>query len=131
VVTAGGIYTSPDETNWTGARIPPGSGIGPQNIPSETGIVFGNGAYLLVGNGISQSIPTNAQAMPMLNGRRVSQGFQLSALAQPNFGYRIQRCTNFTSPAWSNIYTFTSTQAVNVITDAPVGPQAYYRIVTP
>jgi hypothetical protein len=118
------LVTSPDGTNWTFRGF---------NGPSS-GAAFGNGTYVIVGGQqISQSIPTNAQATPLLSGQVISQGFKLSAIAQPNYSYRIQSSTNLTATNWSNAFAFISTQAVTsfVDTDATNNSSCFYRMKTP
>jgi hypothetical protein len=87
----------------------------------------------VAGSGISRSIPTNSQAMPLLSGQAMNQGFKLSAIAQPSYSYRIQSSTNLASANWSNAFIFTSTQAVTsfIDTDATNSPSRFYRIKTP
>ena len=125
------ILTTPDGTNLTRRGFDGASGS----------IVFGNGTYVIVGgsqyasvfNQISQSIPTNSQAMPLLSGQLNNQGFKLSAIAQPNYDYRIQSCTNLAATDWLNVFAFTSTQAVTsfVDTDATNSLSRFYRIKSP
>ncbi len=125
--------TTPDGTNWT-VRGFDGPGLGGYSPSAPTeGVAFGNGSYVLVGNGISQSAPANPQAMPLLSGQLISQGFRLSAIAQPNYSYRIQSCTNLASSNWRDVFTYTSTQAVTsyIDTDATNRPSLFYRIKTP
>jgi hypothetical protein len=124
------ISTSPDGIAWITRGI--GGDINGPQIRSAT---FGNGSYLVVGDGgkILQSTSTNSQAMPLLSGQLIDQGFRLSAIAQPNYSYRIQSCTNLVAVTWSNAFIFTSTQAVTSFldTDATNSPSRFYRIKTP
>jgi hypothetical protein len=117
------LSTSPDGTNWTirGFDGPTG------------GVAFGNGSYVLVGNGISQIVPTNSQAMPLLSGQFTDPGFKLSVIAQPSYTYRVQISTNLEATSWSNVFTFTSTQAVTsfIDTNAMNSPFGFYRVTTP
>jgi len=116
------FVTSPDGTNWNFRGF-----SGP-----ESGVAFGNGTYISVGSQqISQTTPINARAKPLLSGLYNNQGFQLSAISQPNYNYRIQCSSNFLN--WQDIFAFTSTQAVTTFThsDATNYPQEFYRIVSP
>lgn len=123
VLTITMLQTSSDGTNWT---------IRGFDGPTS-GFAFGNGSYVAVGTGISQTIPVNSQATPLLAGKFIGQGFKLSATAQPGFHYRVQRCTDLALTNWSDIYTFSSTQSVTTYTDSvPVTqPQGFYRIASP
>jgi len=118
------ISFSPDGTNWESRGFD-----GP-----SSGVAFGNGTYVVAGDGLSQVVPTNSQAKPLLSGQMVNQGFKLSALSQPNYSYHIQSCTNLVGTnGWLNLYGYTSTQTVTTVTDSiPAGRlQAFYRIVSP
>lgn len=117
------LSTSPDGTNWT---------VRGFDGPTAS-VAFGNNTYVVAGNGISQIVPTNAQATPLLNGKIVDQGFKLSAIAQPTYTYSIQYSTNLATTNWSSVFTFTSTQAITsfIDTDATNSPFRFYKITTP
>lgn len=119
------IATSPDGTNWVSAHIDSGG----------TGISFGNGVYVLLSDPgtIRQSTPVQTRAQPLLEGILISGGFQLSAIAQPGYSYTLQSSLSSTSPIWTNVYTFTSTQAVTSILDSTASnrPISFYRITSP
>jgi hypothetical protein len=124
------LFTTPDGTNWTLRAFDGASGA----------IAFGAGTYVIAGgsqyassfNTISQSVPTNSQAAPLLAGQCVSQGFKLSAIAQPNYAYRIQCRTNCALANWVDKYDFTSTQAITSFIDTnTMSSSCFYRIVTP
>jgi anaerobic glycerol-3-phosphate dehydrogenase len=80
---------------------------------------------------ISQDLPANTQATPLLAGQFTAQGFKFSAIAQPNFSYRIQSSTDLIS--WQDEFTFVSTQAFTRFTNSNTAksPIGFYRIVSP
>jgi hypothetical protein len=106
---------------------------GDDNGPQVHGAAFGNGAYLLVGDGgmIRQSTPTNAQAAPLISGYNSNGVFRLNAIAQPGYTYRIQASSNLVN--WADSFVFTSTQTVTSFTDtaSTSNLHRYYRIKTP
>jgi hypothetical protein len=97
------------------------------------GATFGNGSYVVVGDlgTILQSTPTTAQAAPLVGGALSNGVFNLSAIAQPGYSYRIQVSTNLSN--WSDLTTFTSTQTVTSFVDtaATNSGSRFYRIKTP
>jgi hypothetical protein len=118
------LTTSPDGKTWIIRAIG-----GPQ-IRSMT---FGNGSYVGVGDSgtILQSTLTNAQAAPLLGGYSSNGVFNLNAIAEPGYTYRIQFSSNLQD--WSDIFTFTSTQAITSFEDtgATNSSLRFYRIKTP
>jgi hypothetical protein len=116
--------TSSDGNNWIIRTI---------GGPQIRSVAFGNGSYIGVGDSgtILRSTPTNAQAVPLISGYSSNRVFKLSAIAQPGYTYRIQISTNLLN--WSDLFSFTSTQAVTSFddTDATNSPFRFYRIKTP
>jgi hypothetical protein len=117
------LLTTPDGTNWTVRAFDAAIGA----------IAFGAGTYVIAGGSmISQSVLTNSQAAPLLAGRCVSQGFKLSAVAEPNYTYRIQFCTNLILANWVDKFDFASTQAITLFIDTnTLSSSGFYQIVTP
>jgi hypothetical protein len=121
-----GFNTSPDGITWrTEGALP----------STLSNVLFVNGSYIAVGDGgtILQTIPRNAQAAPLLSGARGNGNFVLTAIAQPGYSYRIQKCTDLGLANWSDAFTFSSTQPVNQFLDpiGAAGSSAFYRIKTP
>jgi hypothetical protein len=121
------ISTSPDGITWTTRGI--GGDISDPQIRSTT---FGDGSYLVVGDDgtILQSIPTNAQAAPLLSGTISNQVYVLRAIAQPGYTYRIQISTNLSN--WFDGLVVTNTQANWTFTDTAATNCRcrFYRIKT-
>jgi hypothetical protein len=123
------ISTSLDGITWTTRG-------GEGNIDnSQRCVTFGNGIYIIAGNGgrIRQSTPVNARAQPILGGFLSHSGFELSAIVQPGYSYTVQGSTNLAGPNWTSVYSFTSTQAVNMFLDSTATnrPLSLYRISSP
>jgi hypothetical protein len=119
------LRTSPDDVNWVWRPI--------ENLTFS--VAFGNGNYVLVCDGsvIRRATPPQARAQPLLGGRVTGGGFELSMTAQPWHTYALQRCPTLANPVWSNVYTFTSTQAVTTFLDYTTTNQSasIYRITSP
>jgi hypothetical protein len=121
------VSSSSDGTSWAGRGL--------DDTLFMRSVTFGNGTYLLVGdNGkILKSTRPIEQARPQLAGTLTGSGFELTAIAQPGYGYRIQRTTSFSPAVWTDIISFTSTQAVTQFIDSTATNQShgFYRAVSP
>jgi hypothetical protein len=119
-----GIWTSADNLNWAARPI--------DNVVLS--VAYGNGSYLLLCDGGIVRITTPLQPRaPLLAGRAVANGFELSMTAQPGYTYSLQRTPRLLNPAWTNVYTFTSTQAVTTFldSDATNHSASLYRLTYP
>jgi hypothetical protein len=119
-----GIWTSADNLNWVWRPI--------DNLALS--VAYGNGAYVLLCDGGVVRITTPLQPRaPLLAGRAVANGFELSMTAQPGYTYSLQRTPELLNPAWTNVYSFTSTQAVTTFldSDATNHSASLYRLTYP
>jgi hypothetical protein len=119
-----GIWTSADNLNWAWRSID-------NDVLS---VAYGNGSYVLLCDGGVVRITTPLQPRPpLLAGRAVADGFELSMTAQPGYTYSLQRTAGLLNPAWINVYSFTSTQAVTTFldSDATNHSASLYRLTYP
>jgi hypothetical protein len=119
------ITTSLDGSTWSRRGVEGGIG----------NATFGNGIYVGLGGAgtILKSTPVEAQALPLLGGSLSSRGFELSMTAQPGYSYTLQSSPILASPAWTNVYTFSATQAVTSYFDSTASARSggFYRITSP
>jgi hypothetical protein len=125
-----GFSTSADRTNWT-AR-----GRWDWDGPHLLRIIFVDGVYVAVGvNGtIVQSIRPSSRAVPLLaDGFLGTNGFELNAIAQPAYSYRVQKSSSLSPVSWADVFTFTNAQAVTHFVDSAAtnAPTGFYRIISP
>ncbi len=120
-----GVSTSPDGITWINRPI--------ESSPGS--VAFGQGTYVFVRDPglIRQSTPAQARAQPLLEGALSSNGFQISVTAEPRYKYTLQSSPTLESPVWTNIYTFTGTQAVTSFLDSTASTRfgRFYRITSP